>query len=132
MSGGLDNPGLVMRRIEDHLADLADRQGPFEAAVAELERLEARWEFRYLTTLETASGSSAEKRKATAYTATVAAHPDFYKDLVEKRAEVKATRAVVGLLDTQLSALQSVLRAQTREAYGSNSAAQPQWSRREQ
>lgn len=126
----LDNPGLVMQRIEELLADLALRQGPYESAVAELERLEAKWEFRFLTTLQTADAGSAEKRKAIAYTATVAAHPDFYGELIEKRAEVKATRAVVGLLDTQLSALQSVLRAQTREAFGSPSAARPAWSGR--
>lgn len=118
-----DSPAAVMARISDILRDLDLRRNPFETAVGELERLEARWEFRYLTTLESASGSSAEKRKAQAYTATVAAHPEFYGELIECRAEVKSTRAVIGLLETQLSALQSLLKNQARDA----GQVQPSW-----
>jgi hypothetical protein len=125
-ASGIDSPGLVIKRIGDILRDLDERQNPFEEAVGQLERLEAKWEFRYLTTLQTTEGGSAEKRKAQAYTATVAAHAEFYGELIETRAEVKATRAVIGLLEAQLSALQSVLRAQSREAGQS----QPSWSSR--
>lgn len=119
----LDNPGLIIKRIGEILTDLDERQNPYETAVGDLERLEAKWEFRYLTVLQTLEGGSADKRKANAYTSVVAQHAEFYGELVAARVAVKATRAVVGLLETQLSALQSVLKAQSRD--GGN--VQPSW-----
>ena len=113
----LDNPAAVMGRIDEILTDLAGRENDFEAAVKRLARLEAEWEYKLQLVIQTASAPSADKRKAEALTSCVAANADKYKELVDTAAEVKATRAVVGLLEAQLSALQSVLRAQTREAF---------------
>lgn len=125
----LDAPGLVIREIERVLQTLDLKENPFEEAVKRLSKLEDDWEFAYLTTLEAVQGSSAEKRKATAFTTTVSANPEMYQQLRENRAEVKATRAVVGLLEAKLSALQSVLRAQSRDQW-TTTQAQPAWAGR--
>lgn len=124
----LSDPGRVIRRIEDILKDLDERQGPFESAVADLAKREAHWELKLQRALIRADGSSDAKRKANALDKTVIDSPQDWELMVAKQAEVKATRAVVGLLEAQLSALQSVLRAQTREQW-STSAAQPAMGR---
>ena len=125
----LDHPGLVMRQISAIEADLAERQNRFEEAVGELSGLHRDWEFVLQTTFLTTDGTVRE-REAKTLTAAVAANSELYQQLKDREAEVAATKSVVRVLEQRASALQSVLRAQTREAFGNGAGVQPAWSHR--
>lgn len=117
----LSTPGAVLRRLEEIEADLADRQNDFETAAMEWFKAKRDKEQARATEFLKATGTVAE-RNATAdqVTASMGAKAE---------AQYEALKAVTRVLETRASIGQSILRSQTREAFGTNTAAQPAWSR---
>jgi hypothetical protein len=120
----LSHPGLVLRRLEEIEADLASRQNELEDAAmkwfqAKRDRERAR-ATKFLEAAGTVAERNAEADKATSLIG------------VEAEAKYEALKAVTRVLETRASIGQSILRSQTREAYGSNTAVQPAWSQRGQ
>lgn len=117
----LSHPGIVLRRLEEIEADLAERQGPLEDAAmqwfrAKRDRERARAE-AFITATGTVAERNAQADKATALMG------------VEAEARYEALKAVTRVLETRASIGQSILRSQAREALGSNTAVQPAWSK---
>ena len=110
----LDAPGIVMRSLAALEDDLAQRQNGHETDSDRLTHLDARWELTLAQTMLTVAESNAERRKAKALTMAVAANPELYQELMELRARVAGTKSVMAVLERRASALQSILRAQTR------------------
>ena len=96
----LDSPGEIIRRLEDLEKDLAARQPALEAAARAwfLEKRDR--EHRFATEFLRAEGS-VEQRKQ--YATIVTSHVG-----VEAEAEYEALRAVVRVLETRASVLQSL------------------------
>lgn len=113
--------GAVLRRLEQIEADLAERQNFFEDAAmewfkAKRDKERARAD-AFLRAVGTVAERNAEADRETALMG------------VEAEAQYEAMKAVTRVLETRASIGQSILRSQAREAFGSNSAAQPAWSK---
>lgn len=116
----LSHPGLVLRRLEEIEADLAERQNEIEDAALNWFRAKRDREKEWADAFIRATGTVPE-RKARADLAVEGIG-------VEEEAKYEAMKAVTRVLETRASIGQSILRSQTREAYGSNSAVAPAWS----
>lgn len=116
----LNHPGAVLRRLEDIEADLANRQLDFEQAAMEWFKTKRDKERARAEAFLRATGTVAERNaEADKDTALMGA---------EAEAKYEAMKAVTRVLETRASIGQSILRSQTREAFGSNTAVQPAWS----
>ena len=116
----LQTGGLVIQRLEEIERDLAEHQNDLEEAAMDWFRVKREKERERARAFIGAEGTVAERSaKADIVTAMLGA---------EEEARYEALRGVVRVLETRASIGQSLLRSQTREAYGASSAAQPAWS----
>jgi hypothetical protein len=109
-----------LRRLEEIEADLAERQNDIEDAALQWFRAKRDREKSWAEAFIEATGTVPE-RKAKADLAVEGIG-------VEEEARYEAGKAVTRVLETRASIGQSILRSQTREAFGSSTAVAPAWS----
>ena len=105
---GLQHPGIVLKRLEEIDAELAERQNKYEQAAWNWFRAKRDRERARAEAFLTAQGSVAERN----------AHADAETALqgLDAEARYEALKAVIRVLETRASIAQSVLRSQQRGA----------------
>lgn len=120
-----DAPGLVLRRLEGIEAELAHKQNDYEEAAGEYARAKRDWELSFAKALVKSTQGSDERRKAEAR---IAADTECGLVFAEATGRWEGLKGSVRALEARATVGQSILRAHTREAFGSNSAVAPAWS----
>lgn len=105
---GLDTPHVVMGRLSDIERDLATRQNLYEQAAHHWYSAQREIKRQHATALLSSDAGSVTEKKAFADLAAIAV------DGAEYEAEYEALKAVIRVLETRASVLQSILRAQGR------------------
>lgn len=106
----MDSPVQIMIRLEAIEKDLASRQNEFELAASKYHYHLRDVELLRASIYPSTSGTVEERKSST--TQQVSKYPE-YKHLQDAESEYESLKAVMKVLTTRASILQSVLRAQT-------------------
>lgn len=104
----LDSPAVVMTRLFAIENDLAERQNPYERAAGNWYTAQREIKRAHAIALLSSTKSSVTAQRAEADLAALAC------DGVEYEAEYEACKAVIRVLETRATVLQSILKAQGR------------------
>jgi hypothetical protein len=102
----LDSPAVIMGRLQDIEADLADRQNTLEAAAMNWYRAKRDKEHKHAVTFISATGTVAERTQQAALEASLIGK--------EEEALFEALRAVVRTLETRATIGMALLKSQSR------------------
>jgi hypothetical protein len=108
----LSDPGLVLRRLEEIQADMAERQNEYEQAADDRARALRDWDKRLaICHAKFAVGTDAASRKANALMRAIE-QDDLYERLSDAEARYEALKVVMKNLESQSMIGMAILRSQ--------------------
>jgi hypothetical protein len=117
----------IIERLEAIEVDLADRQGEYAEAAAQVKRLTRDYELRLAQTKQLVEGKTETETKDRALIAIAAADDSLYADLRDAEASLDGAKAAVRVLEVRATIGMS-LKKDFAHDHSASSAPEPQWS----